>query len=46
MVEHVPRSARILRAMPSIEHGELIVPQAPGLGLSLDEDAIARYTVA
>ena len=33
------------RAMPLVENGELIVPQAPGLGLLLDEDAIRRYTV-
>jgi len=46
MVEYVPRSAGILRAMPPMEKGDLIVPHAPGLGLSLDEDAIARYTVA
>ena len=45
MVEYVPRSAGILRAMPQIEKGELVVSQAPGLGLSLDEDAVRRYTV-
>jgi L-alanine-DL-glutamate epimerase-like enolase superfamily enzyme len=31
--------------MPQIEKGELVVSQAPGLGLSLDEDAVRRYTV-
>ena len=46
LVEYVPRSAGILQAMPLVENGELIVPQAPGLGLPLDEDAIRRYTVA
>jgi len=45
MVEYVPRSARILQAMPVIERGELVLPQAPGLGLALDEDAVRRYTV-
>jgi len=46
VVEYVPRSAGILQAMPRIEDGELIVSQAPGLGLLLDEDAVARYTAA
>jgi len=45
MVEHVPRSAAILKAMPSIESGELVVPEAPGLGLALDESAVRRYAV-
>jgi L-alanine-DL-glutamate epimerase-like enolase superfamily enzyme len=45
MVENVPRSAAILRAMPSLEDGHLVAPQAPGLGLELDEPAVARYRV-
>ena len=45
LVEYVPRSAGILQAMPAIEAGSLVVPQAPGLGLALDEDAVRRYTV-
>jgi L-alanine-DL-glutamate epimerase-like enolase superfamily enzyme len=45
MVEYVPRSAGILQAMPRLEAGQLVVPQAPGLGLALDEEAIRRYTV-
>lgn len=44
-VEYMPRSAGILRAMPAVENGELIVPTAPGLGLALDEGAVKRYTV-
>lgn len=46
MVEYVPRSERILAAMPRIERSELVVPTAPGLGLSLDEAAVKRYQVA
>ena len=43
LAEYVPRSAGILTAMPRIEHGELVAPSAPGLGLSLDEAAVRRY---
>ena len=45
MVEYVPRSAGILTAMPRIEKGELVAPEAPGLGLALDETAVRRWTV-
>jgi L-alanine-DL-glutamate epimerase-like enolase superfamily enzyme len=45
MVEYVPRSAPILRDMPVLEDGALVAPQAPGLGLELDEAAIQRYRV-
>jgi L-alanine-DL-glutamate epimerase-like enolase superfamily enzyme len=45
MVEYVPRSAGILRAMPRREHGDLVAPSAPGLGLELDEAAVRRYQV-
>jgi L-talarate/galactarate dehydratase len=46
LVEYVPRSAGILAAMPRIEHGELVAPAGPGLGLELDEAAVRRYQVA
>ncbi len=45
-VEYVPRSAGILRSMPRRERGELIAPDAPGLGLELDEAAVRRYQAA
>jgi L-alanine-DL-glutamate epimerase-like enolase superfamily enzyme len=45
LVEYVPRSAGILRAMPRLEQGELVAPSAPGLGLELDEAAVQRYRV-
>jgi L-alanine-DL-glutamate epimerase-like enolase superfamily enzyme len=45
MVEYVPRSAGILTAMPRLEHGDLVAPAAPGLGLELDTAAVRRYRV-
>lgn len=45
MVEYVPRSAAILRQMPALEDGCLVAPKAPGLGLELDEAAMARYRI-
>jgi L-alanine-DL-glutamate epimerase-like enolase superfamily enzyme len=44
LVEYVPRSERILQGMPALEGGALVAPDAPGLGLSLDQDAVRRYT--
>ena len=46
MVENVPRSAAILRHMPALEDGCLVAPKTPGLGLELDDAAVARYRVA
>jgi L-talarate/galactarate dehydratase len=46
LVEYVPRSAGILRSMPRLENGELVAPDAPGLGLELDEAAVRRHQVA
>jgi L-alanine-DL-glutamate epimerase-like enolase superfamily enzyme len=46
LVEYVPRSAGILASMPRIEGGELLAPDAPGLGLELDEAAVRRHQVA
>jgi len=43
MVEYVPRSAGILRSVPRRDRGELIAPDAPGLGLELDEAAVRRF---
>ena len=45
LVEFVPRSAGILTSMPRLERGELVAPDAPGLGLELDEAAVGRYQV-
>ncbi len=45
LVEYVPRSERILLRMPTLDGGALVAPDAPGLGLSLDQDAVRRYTM-
>jgi L-alanine-DL-glutamate epimerase-like enolase superfamily enzyme len=45
LVEYVPRSAGILAAMPRLDHGELVAPSAPGLGLELDHAAVRRHQV-
>jgi L-alanine-DL-glutamate epimerase-like enolase superfamily enzyme len=31
--------------MPALEDGCLVAPKTPGLGLKLDEAAVARYRV-
>ncbi|MFF3767377.1 mandelate racemase/muconate lactonizing enzyme family protein [Streptomyces sp. NPDC001922] len=41
-----PIRERILRNPPEFRDGALTVPQGPGLGFVLDEDAVDRYTVA
>jgi L-alanine-DL-glutamate epimerase-like enolase superfamily enzyme len=46
MVEYVPRSERLLTAMPRLEQGQLVAPSGPGLGLALDAGAVVRYRVA
>lgn len=45
IVEYVPRSAALLRAMPVLEDGALVVPPGGGFGLELDRDAVRRFTV-
>ena len=45
IVEYVPRSARLLKAMPALEKGHMVVPPGGGFGLELDPDAVARFTV-
>ena len=44
LIENVPRSAGILKAMPAVENGHLVAPQLPGLGLELNEEAVRRFT--
>jgi L-alanine-DL-glutamate epimerase-like enolase superfamily enzyme len=46
MVEYMPRSAAILKNMPVLEDGNLVAPQASGLGLELDEAAVQRFRLA
>lgn len=46
MVEYVPRSQAILDDMPKLEQGELVAPDRPGIGLSLNMEMVRRFTVA
>jgi len=45
LVEYVPRSAGILTSMPRLERGELVAPDAPGLGLELNTAAVRSCQV-
>ena len=45
VVEYVPRSSRLLRAMPELADGALVVPPGGGFGLELDQDAVRRFSV-
>ncbi len=45
VVEYVPRSATLLKAMPELVDGALVVPPGGGFGLELDQDAVTRFTV-
>ncbi len=46
MVEYVPRSETILDGMPKLEKGELVAPELPGVGLSLNMESVRRSTIA
>jgi L-alanine-DL-glutamate epimerase-like enolase superfamily enzyme len=46
LIENVPRSAGILKAMPAVENGCLVASGLPGLGLELNEEAVRRFTCA
>ncbi|MGE0418926.1 MAG: mandelate racemase/muconate lactonizing enzyme family protein [Acetobacteraceae bacterium] len=46
MVEYVPRSARLLQAMPPMADGMMVAPSGAGFGLALDRDAVRRFTVS
>ena len=45
IVEYVPRSAQLLKAMPAMDGPDMVVPPGPGFGLELDRDAVQRFTV-
>jgi L-alanine-DL-glutamate epimerase-like enolase superfamily enzyme len=45
VVEYVPRSASLLKAMPAVSDGMMVVPPGGGFGLELDQDAVRRFTV-
>ena len=44
-VEYRPLTSGIFEQTPCLEGGELVVPDRPGLGLTLSADAIHRYQV-
>jgi L-alanine-DL-glutamate epimerase-like enolase superfamily enzyme len=45
LVEYLPRSGPILKSTLRLEDGHLVAPEAPGLGIELDEAACERYRV-
>jgi L-alanine-DL-glutamate epimerase-like enolase superfamily enzyme len=45
IVEYVPRSARLLKAMPAMDGPDMVVPPGAGFGLELDRDAVQQFTV-
>ncbi|MBI2917101.1 MAG: mandelate racemase/muconate lactonizing enzyme family protein [Chloroflexi bacterium] len=44
-VEYMPWSFGLLKELPQIENGFLPLPQKPGLGFELDEEALAKHDV-
>jgi len=44
-VEYMPWSLRLWDDTPKLDHGELVVPAKPGLGLAFDQTALKRYQV-
>jgi L-alanine-DL-glutamate epimerase-like enolase superfamily enzyme len=44
-VEYMPWTLRLYEETPKIEHGQLVVPPKPGLGLAFDQAAIKRFQV-
>ena len=45
ILEYMPRSSAILKAMPEPVNGVLTAPNGPGHGLALDETAVKKYRV-
>ena len=45
LIEYMPRSEPIFRSRLKLEDGHLVAPQAPGLGIELDEAACEKYRV-
>ena len=45
LVEYMPRSEPIFKTRLKLEGGELVAPNAPGLGVELDEAACETYRV-
>ena len=43
LVNDVPQRYEVMTGQPVIEDGHILVPDRPGLGVDLDEEAIGRY---
>jgi L-alanine-DL-glutamate epimerase-like enolase superfamily enzyme len=44
-VEYMPWTLRLFEETPALDHGQLVVPQKPGLGLKFDAATLKRYQV-
>jgi L-talarate/galactarate dehydratase len=44
-VEYMPWTLRLFEETPTMEHGQLVVPAKPGLGLAFDQSALKKYQV-
>ena len=44
-VEYMPWSLRLFEETPALEHGQLVVPAKPGLGLAFDQAVLRKYEV-
>src|SRR2546427_1900387 len=44
-VEYMPWTLRLWEEAPRLDHGQLVVPAKPGLGLAFDQAALKRYQV-
>jgi L-talarate/galactarate dehydratase len=44
-VEYMPWSLRLFEETPALDHGMLVVPTKPGLGLAFDKKAIERFEI-
>jgi L-alanine-DL-glutamate epimerase-like enolase superfamily enzyme len=44
-VEYMPWTLRLFEETPKMEHGQLVVPPKPGLGLAFDQSALKKYQV-
>jgi L-alanine-DL-glutamate epimerase-like enolase superfamily enzyme len=45
-VEYRPLTSGVFEAVPELSDGQLVVPERPGLGLTLDPRAVQRYEIA
>ena len=45
LLEYAPRSTALFQASPKFEDGAYVAPSGPGLGLTLDEEAVKRFAV-